>query len=333
MKRQILFFLFSLGYFTTSAQVAPVYFEGNRVTLNKSRATSYAVYGKLSDQEIWAFKRYDLYNNLVQTGSYKDEKLSIPHGVFTFYMDVGDFNDMYSTRFKLAKGQFRFVSQRGNFVNGVEDGRWTLFFPDGNVMNYQDFVNGKLHGEFLTLDRLGKIKIKGNYVDGEKDGKWILDDGDRTVIYQKGKVIATLKGERPDATPRSFKVDGNQFVKPSEIIPNQKPNRKHEFYQEIETFNGLYGTSFPASKGEKYLAESGDIVDHLQSGVWYSYYPNGNVRYSINFVKGKPAGEYISYDLVGEIASKGNFVDGLKSGVWLENGKKITYEKGKPVKK
>jgi antitoxin component YwqK of YwqJK toxin-antitoxin module len=335
MKCQVLLFFFSLGYFTAYAQVAPVYFQGDRVTANKERATSYAIYGKLSDQEIWAFKRYDLYNNLIQTGAYKDEQLSVPHGTFTFYMDIDDYNQLYSSRFKLAKGQFRFVSQKGNFANGVEDGRWFLYFPDGNVMNYQDFVNGKLHGEFVTLDRLGKILIKGNYVDGEKDGKWILEGNDRTAVYEKGKLIATFKGnksEGPITRPVKEKAV-YQFVKPSKQIPNQIPNRKHEFFQEIETFNDRHGTSFPSEVGEKYLSEQGNIVNNLEEGLWTAFYPNGKVMFNVNFVKGKLNGEYVSYDLNDKISVKGNYIDGLKNGTWIEGNRTVNYEKGKPIKK
>jgi hypothetical protein len=70
-------FLFCLSfYFNVSAQVTPVYLYGDRITTDKNKATSYAIYGKLSTEDLWMFKRYDLDNNLTQTGSYSDAALT-----------------------------------------------------------------------------------------------------------------------------------------------------------------------------------------------------------------------------------------------------------------
>lgn len=328
MKQCILLFILSLGYLTSDAQAIPIYFKGDRVTANKDAATSYAVYGKLSDSDIWAFKRYDLYDNLLQTGFYKDDQLSKPHGIFTFYMDVDDFNDIYLTNFKL-KGKYRFVSQKGEFVDGVEHGRWTLYFPDGNILNYQDFEHGKMHGEFVTYNRFGKVEIKGNYVNGEKEGIWILEGGDQTIVYQKGEIVARYNGNKPEKITAPFRGKFLQFGKPSSSIPNQQPNRKHEVYQEIEKFNSTHGTNFPSKTGEKYLSELGQIVNHLEEGVWTVFYPNGKVWYSATYVKGKATGEYLAYDLTGKLVTKGNYTDAVKVGQWLEEGKKVNYDKRK----
>ena len=200
MKHYALFLLLFFSFLGVNAQVTPIYFDGEKITTNKDIATSYAIYGKLSTENLWVFKRYDLYDNLIQTGSYSDEGLTTPHGKFIFYMDVETFNRLNSTNFKL-KGTTRFTSQQGTFVNGVEHGRWLLFFPDGNVLNSQDFVNGKLHGEFVTYDKLGKVVIKGNYVDGERDGEWIFEKGEQKAIYDHG----TLKS--------SFYVDKKKINK------------------------------------------------------------------------------------------------------------------------
>ncbi len=185
MKYITTFILVLSLYFNVNAQVTPVYFQGDKVTTDKSKATSYAIYGKLSTEDLWMFKRYDLANNLLQTGSYSDPELTTPHGKFVFYADIASFNITHQTRF-LIKGKTRFTSQQGEFVNGVENGRWLLFFPDGNVFNSQDYVDGKLHGEFVTYDKLGNVELRGNYVDGEREGEWIIDSGERKAIYEKG---------------------------------------------------------------------------------------------------------------------------------------------------
>lgn len=191
---RILIFLFVvIGYcVNANAQVAPIYFYGNQVTQDKDKATSYAVYGKLSTGNIYTFKRFDLYDNLLQTGSFADESLAVPHGKFTFYSDVNEFNYLYKESFTI-KGKTRFISQEGNFVNGVEQGKWLLYFPDGNVFNSQEFVDGKLHGKFITFDRYGKTIVTGNYVSGEKDGEWLFENDKIKEVYNMGVLVSREK--------------------------------------------------------------------------------------------------------------------------------------------
>lgn len=187
---------------TLQAQVRPIYFYGNTVISDKEKATSYAIYGKLSTEDLWMFKRYDLYNNLMQTGSYKDESLTTPHGLFVFYMDVEDFNFRQKTNFKL-KSVTRFVSQKGNFVNGLEEGKWYSFYPDGNTFSEQNFERGILQGEFKTYDKYGDLMIKGNYKDGERDGEWFFFKEDIKEIYENGKLIRTESLKKSKVTVKA----------------------------------------------------------------------------------------------------------------------------------
>ncbi|MDQ7948465.1 MAG: hypothetical protein REI78_00715 [Pedobacter sp.] len=193
MKLYLFLFVACCSLNASAQQLTPIYFNGESITTNKEAATSYAVFGKLSNEDLWTFKRFDLYDNLLQTGSYKDAKLSIPHGKFTFYDNIERFNVNHETNFKI-KGKTRFLSQQGTFVDGKENGEWTLYYPDGNVMNVQHYLSGKLHGEFISFDKYGKIVAKGNYVNGLKDGDWILESGKQKSYYEKGILKAKPTG-------------------------------------------------------------------------------------------------------------------------------------------
>lgn len=191
--RLLIFLFVVIGYcVNANAQVAPIYFYGNQVTPDKNKATSYAVYGKLSTGNIYTFKRYDLYDNLLQTGSFSDELLAVPHGKFTFYSDVNEFNYIYKESFTI-KGKTRFVSQEGTFVNGLEQGKWLVYYPDGNVFNTQHFVDGKLNGEFITFNRYGQSIVSGNYVNGEKDGEWLFTKDKIREVYNMGVLVSREK--------------------------------------------------------------------------------------------------------------------------------------------
>ncbi|MBB2145201.1 hypothetical protein GM921_06885 [Pedobacter sp. LMG 31464] len=191
MKQFIVIIISFFAFLSVKAQVAPIYLYGNQVTTDRNKATSYAIYGKVSSENVWTFKRYDLYDNLLQTGSYEDESLSTPHGNFNFYMDVQTFNSSHKTSFKL-KGKTRFLSQQGNFVHGVEQGKWIVFYPDGNVLSTQNFDNGEPNGEFKTFDKFGNIEEGGNYVNGKKDGEWISLKGTRKDMYELGVLKSSV---------------------------------------------------------------------------------------------------------------------------------------------
>jgi antitoxin component YwqK of YwqJK toxin-antitoxin module len=159
--------------------------SGDKITTDQSKATSYGIYGKLSTEDLWVIKRYDLWDNLIESGSYKDEQLSIPHGNFNYYMEVAYFNVQYGGTFYL-KNKLRFNFQQGSFVDGLAQGRWTFFFPDGNILNIHHFIDGKLDGEYKTYNKLGELVENGNYKKGEMDGEWFFENGKLKKVYENG---------------------------------------------------------------------------------------------------------------------------------------------------
>jgi antitoxin component YwqK of YwqJK toxin-antitoxin module len=324
MKTCILFFLLLIAYFGASAQVTPIYFAGESVIADKNLANSYGVYGKLSTENLWVYKRYDLYDNLLQTGSYKDAALTIPHGKFVFYMNVATFNSLYNTNFKLG-GTGRFVSQIVTFVNGVGYGRWLLFYPDGNILNSQDVINGNLQGEFVTYDRLGNVEVKGNYVDGEPDGEWIFDGGAQKVIYEKGVVKSKVSDNK--VRNKGPKID-RIIYKSVTIINLPNPNRAHLGQENIQAYNLANDTHYPTLAKPTFVAVKGQFVNNLEEGLWTRYYPDGQVRSTSNYLAGKLHGEFIAYDPFGRVLAKGNYTNDIKNGDWEEEGKRVFYYKG-----
>jgi antitoxin component YwqK of YwqJK toxin-antitoxin module len=190
MKKVFLIVMMLVSFVSLNAQIKPVYFYGDKVISDKNKATSYAIYGKLSDQDIWMFKRFDLYDNLLQTGSYNNELLSVPHGKFTFYYGVADYNNVNGTSYKI-NGKTRFISQEGNFVNGKEEGRWFTFYPDGNVSSYFEFKAGIYEGPYKEFDKFANVLIEGAFVNGKKQGEWISEKGTRIDTFEEGILIST----------------------------------------------------------------------------------------------------------------------------------------------
>ncbi|MGF1922729.1 MAG: toxin-antitoxin system YwqK family antitoxin [Bacteroidia bacterium] len=194
MKLLFLCILASLNL-TAFAQLKPIYFRGNDLISDSTKATSYGVYGKLSGENLYALKIFDLYDNLTTTGTYKDEELKVPHGNFVYYGDVNLYNSVNGTSFML-KGKNRYVTGKGSFIDGKQSGRWMTFFPDGKVMNVTTYVNGVKHGFYGLYDRKGKTIVSGSYYVGEKDGVWLYKDGKTKETYVKGVKQVETKNKR-----------------------------------------------------------------------------------------------------------------------------------------
>jgi len=173
----------------TCAQVKPVYFLDNQIISDSTKANAYGIFGKLSTEELWVLKKYDLDNNLLFTGSYKDEKMTIPHGQFVYYEDIDFFNELNAEGFSV-KGKSRFVMVRGSYENGLMNGRWIGFFPDGKIRMIITFVKGIKHGAFMVYSPKGKMLVSGMYAFDEKEGEWSAKKG-RKIIKEvfKGGIL------------------------------------------------------------------------------------------------------------------------------------------------
>jgi antitoxin component YwqK of YwqJK toxin-antitoxin module len=197
IKIKLLVILFFSTIIQVFAQAKPVYFNGNRITTDANQATSYGVYGKLSNQELWVLKRYDLYDNLMFSGTYKDDQLTTPHGKFTFYGSIYDYNYENFSNFKNFATD-RYIRQTGEFVNGLEEGKWTDYFPDGKVKGYRNFVNGELDGDLAVFSYKGRRLLYGNYKNGLKHGIFYDVKKKLKQVYENDKLISSKKLSRAE---------------------------------------------------------------------------------------------------------------------------------------
>ena len=190
MKIKLLLILFFLGGSFAFAQTKPIYFIDNIITTDPKAANAYGVYGKLSTEQLWVLKKYDFDDNLLVSGSYQDSLLSIPHGNFTFYSSVFDYNDKNLTAYKLRDTD-RYISQKGVFSSGLEEGVWYSYYPDGKVISYTNFIKGKLNGEVKSFSAKGKLLFSGQYKDGLKEGIWYDIQSKVKDVYERDTLIST----------------------------------------------------------------------------------------------------------------------------------------------
>lgn len=178
----------------TYAQVKPLYFFGDNLTTDSTKATAYGVFGKTSDSELWIMRKFDLDNNLLITGTYKDTTLNIPHGQFVYYSAIDFFNQLNNERFAI-KDRSRFLSTKGAYEDGVKVGRWIDFFPDGQIRAILTYVKGVKHGGFMVYTRKGELLMSGLYANDQKEGEWIDRRGRKEIkeFYVNGELQAPTK--------------------------------------------------------------------------------------------------------------------------------------------
>lgn len=176
MKKYFLFAVGVLFFQISFAQVKPIYFIGDSITTDKTQATAYGVSGKLSTDSLYVLKMYDMNDDLLQTGYYKDEALTMPHGKFLIYGEINTFNIENETDFSL-KNTYRFLAEQGSYVNGKKTGRWVQFFPDGKILSITNYIQDVKHGEFKAFNKRGKVITSGSYKVDLKDGDWNYENG------------------------------------------------------------------------------------------------------------------------------------------------------------
>lgn len=172
----------------SSAQIRPLYFYNDKQVVDKNKANSYAITGKLSGENLWVFKRFDLEDKLIETGTYKDEDLTIPHGTFIYYMDVGYFNSVRGMAFQNTVDRFK--ATVSNYIDGKLQGQRVSFYPDGKIMELETFKNDQLDGIYKSFNRKGELYSQGSYINGKKEGEWISNYGKKTYVYENDKLVS-----------------------------------------------------------------------------------------------------------------------------------------------
>lgn len=195
LKFTIILMLF--GAFNALSQTTPIYFNSDGVTNDAKSATSYGVYGKLSDQNLWVLKKFDFDDNLLVSGSYKDELLTQPHGKFVFYNNITEYNNRNFKNF-YDRWKDRYISQAGEYVDGLANGVWNNYFPDGTLMHYANYTNGELDGEFRSYSPKGKVIFLGHHKNGIKMGTWYDVDRREKTTYENDQLIRKTRLTREE---------------------------------------------------------------------------------------------------------------------------------------
>ena len=157
---------------------------------------------------IYSYKSGELHG--LNVSYYKDKIKEIGHwkdgkqnGLFQLYTEEGilvdDANfkegerDGLTEQFYSDTGKLR-VS--GNYKNGVLDGEFKAYYPNGNLQGEVTYKNGEMNGEFKEYHENKNIRLSGNYKNSLQEGEWksYLEDGTlETIVNYKDGELNGLK--------------------------------------------------------------------------------------------------------------------------------------------
>ena len=112
-----------------------------------------------------------------------------------------------------------------NYKNGVLDGKFKAYYPNGNLQGEVIYKNGEMNGEYKEYNENKSIRLFGNYKNNLQDGEWksYLEDGtlESIVNYKDGE----LNGLKED-----YYKNGNVWIR--QEFKNNDLDGVYEVYYE-----------------------------------------------------------------------------------------------------
>jgi antitoxin component YwqK of YwqJK toxin-antitoxin module len=173
---------------------------------------------------------------------------------------------------------------------GMKQGRWMDFYEGGNVKWEGEFKNDLKNGYFKEYSKEGNLITTQKYIDGilQEEVEELAKLDIKTEYYSTGKpkIIASYKNNVPEGVRREFSPEG-------EIVAGY-----------------IFKTGIII--GEGIINEAG-----IKDGPWKEFYPNGNVKSTGIYDKGKRTGEWKFFHPNGQLEQIGSYnKDGKEDGIW-----------------
>jgi antitoxin component YwqK of YwqJK toxin-antitoxin module len=162
----------------------------------KSASEEYTDIYSYKDGELDGLNVVYYKNNIKEIGHWKAGK---QNGLFQMYTEDGVLID--NANFKAGERDGlteQFYNDTGklrvsaNYKNGVLEGEFKAYYPNGNLQGEVNYVNGEMNGEFKEYHENKKIRLSGSYKNSLQEGEWkfYLEDGtlESIINYKDGEL-------------------------------------------------------------------------------------------------------------------------------------------------
>ena len=224
-------------------------------------------------------------------------------------------------------------------ANGLKQGKWEDFWPNGKVKSSGSYLDDKKNGYFKDFNEFGNLVNITKWENGVlvKNPPELAKLETKITYWPNGrpKIIGTYKDDVPDGVFRMYSDSGT--ITGAEVYEDG-----------VLVGTGIYDASGKQQghwkefhdTGE--LKAEGDYKDGMKVGQWTYYYADGKIDQVGKYDdKGRPVGEWkwyydngqllrdetysdglrngtmTEYDDKGNIITQGDYLDGLKEGHWF----------------
>ncbi|MGZ3767220.1 MAG: toxin-antitoxin system YwqK family antitoxin [Mucilaginibacter sp.] len=212
MKKLLLLLVLTLPACFAEAQVYRTFLDENGHSTDSAKAKTYIIFRQLADT-AWLMQHYDKNGNIMEAGTFKDRALQIPHGKFVFYHKFAPKNLKNKSFARAGLDTMNHLKTYGVYKDGLKEGYWVDYFPNGHkaVVNY--YEHGKLNGPSETYNYdTNTVLARGSYENDQREGHWTLLNPHGVVIqtdvYHLGKVVSSKESmpayEPPKPMPEFY---------------------------------------------------------------------------------------------------------------------------------
>lgn len=230
---------------------------------------------------------------------------------------------------------------RGTLENGLPDGKWERFHPNGSRAAKASYRNGVKEGSWRFYHSNGNLKASLEFENGKKVGVWksFWPSGALQLeIHHRDRASSLVRYFDRNGSKKSFlALEEDQRVGADTVEIQRKffgQNRPYSFEKKVNGNPDSIWIRFHESGAvwEKLLYEKGKLKSALLmrdavhnpldagdfidgSGMLKRYRPDGSLFSEIQYKNGERHGRAWYYRN-GKIAANGSFRNNLKVGTW-----------------
>jgi TonB family protein len=167
-----------IASFHSSAQdTIVVYFNQDWARTNKY-AADYTRKAVENNDGLYESTDYRKDGSIYKTGFYSDNELKTEVGVFSYYFESGELDEV------------------ANYVDGEREGKYNSYFKSGAESCFGQYSEGRKTAVWKYYFKDGSMSETGEYRDGEMEGSWTYYRNDGSICsrehYSKGDLDSAI---------------------------------------------------------------------------------------------------------------------------------------------
>jgi antitoxin component YwqK of YwqJK toxin-antitoxin module len=235
-------------------------------------------------------------------------------GEFKNGMRDGEWTFFYSKRGE-KKQPIDGLCAKVNYKNGLLDGKALVYYPDGSLCLEANFKDGMLDGDYISKRESGFFAVKGHFENHKKNGLWTTYHYNSAQIYR----IEMFENNVHKGNYGEWEADGFQK---QERIDNKEKKQIEDYSYYKSGMKLLHVTPYGRKNIDTYEYDTSGylkktkllIGDNPKSYTQTEYYANGNRAAVLSIIDGKRDGIYWAWYEDGRMKTEMRFENNLQQG-------------------